>query len=114
VKYAHVTDPVRPSDDTIETITSPDLSLTPRAPDFFDESIATPNQIGLSFSPAHLLDREFRLEFFDRYLEWDRAQINGSDDRESPRSIVDLTVDPVPTSVTGMTITPVLRSLESV
>ena len=113
VKYSHLYDPARSTDPTL-TISALDPSLMPHAPDFFHESVASPGQIEVSFAPARSSDRDFRLEFFDRYLEWDRVKLSGSDDPATPRTIVDMTVSPEIISAWDISRSPVLRSLESV
>lgn len=76
VKYASRSDVPRPVDNDI-VIGSPDMTLLPRAPDFFHEIVASPGQIEVSIYPANPEDRNFRLEFFDKYLEFDRVSMAG-------------------------------------
>lgn len=74
VKYTSLV-PEKKSIDTTITTTSLDTALLPRAPDFFHEIIASPGQMEVSFSPSIPEETSFRLEFFDRYLEWDRVTL---------------------------------------
>ncbi len=114
VKYTHRSAPLRQTDLDIVTI-SADLTLLPRAPDFFHEQVASPGQIELSFAPAHSLDTNFRLEFFDKYLEWDAIKLSGNDDSLTPRTTIDMTVAPsLGDVIQPVMSSPVLRSLESV
>jgi hypothetical protein len=113
VKYAHRVDPSR-AKDTDVTISALDLSLMPRAPNFFHELVSSPGQIELSFAPAHPADGDFRLEFFDRYLEWDKRALSWNDDPNSPRTVVDMTVSEEPTATSDFSSSPVRRSLENV
>lgn len=76
VKYSHLQTPARPVDTSAPTILAPDLTLIPRSPDFFHETLASPGQMELTFSPANQADTSFRLEFFDKYLEWDRVMVS--------------------------------------
>ncbi len=90
--------------------------MLPEVPNYFSENIASPSQMYISFTKAHPLDTSFRLEFFHRYLEWDRVELAGSDFADTPRAVIDMTVTDDPTT---KTITPdytqslVTRSLES-
>ena len=114
VKYNTLASPNRPVDTTPPVISSPDLTLVPRAPDFFHESVASPGQMELSFAPANPADTSFRLEFFDKYLEWDRNQLAGNDDPNTPRVVIDLTTTSFPTLTENYSVTPVNRVLEDV
>jgi hypothetical protein len=76
VKYAHEKESSRPIDASTPSIVSPDLTLFPRAPDFFHELVTSPGQMEVSFAPAAKTDTSFRLEFFDKYLEWDRVALS--------------------------------------
>jgi hypothetical protein len=114
VKYSHTSEPDRPIDDTSPAIISADLSLSPRAPDFFHEIVASPGHMELSFVPADSSDRSFRLEFFDRYLEWDYTTLSGNDDPDTPRTVIDMTTSPVPTVASDFITSPIRRSLEDV
>ena len=114
MKYTHRTNPLRQTDTDITT-DSADLTLLPRAPDFFHEQVASPGQIEISFAPADSLDTDFRLEFFDKYLEWDTTKLSGNDDTLTPRTTIDMTVAPsLDGSLRPVMSSPVLRSLESV
>lgn len=114
VKYNTLVKPNRPVDPTPPSILPPDFTLVPRAPDFFHESVASPGQMELSFAPANPSDTSFRMEFFDKYLEWDRSQLAGNDDPGTPRVVVDMTTTSLPTVSGNISTTPVNRSLEDV
>ena len=114
MKYSHLQTPARPVDPTPPITSSPDSTLIPRSPDFFHESIASPGQMELSFAPANPSDTSFRLEFFDKYLEWDSVLLSGNDDRATPRTIVDMTVVPQTITTPSFSVSPVNRSLEDV
>lgn len=107
-------------DKTIDTdISFPDFDPTdmPQAPDFFHEVVASPGRIQASFAPADASHREFRLELFDRYLEWDRYHVNGrTPSEDTPRTTVDMFVEDASQIQKSETVsaTPVARVLESV
>lgn len=113
IKYTKRNSPNRPIDTGIST-NSLDITLRPLAQNYFSESVASPGQIELSFSPADSSALEFRLEFFDKYLEWDAVKISGNDNPATPRTIIDMTVSPTIENSTSMSTIPVLRSLQSV
>ena len=102
--------------DTSLSITDIDDEIIPEAPNFFDEVISRPGEITLNFSPAVSGDSEFRLEFFDRYMEWDLAHLRSEDAEDTPRTIVDLeAVNPVhDMDFDGITVHPLSHFLESV
>jgi hypothetical protein len=91
-----------------------DLNFIPKAPNYFHESVMSPGQIDISFTPESSTSDNFRLEFFDKYLEWDVVQMLGTDDSDTPRVIVDMTVQAPSRSSTGIIQLSVDRSLEEV
>lgn len=89
--------------------------MTPYTPNFFDEVVASPGQIEVSFSPADRKDTNFRLEFFDRYMQWDIVKMNQKENPDTPKTIVDLTTSSdVSTLSNGTEVLPVTRTLDSV
>jgi hypothetical protein len=68
----------------------------------------------VSFAPAEKSDTSFRLEFFDKYMEWDRVKLSGSDDVSTPRTVIDMTVEMIPQKDISYSSSDVSRSLESV
>lgn len=68
----------------------------------------------LSFAPANASDTSFRLEFFDKYLEWDKVLLSGNDDSATPRIVVDMTTTPQSITTPSFTVSSVNRSLENV
>jgi hypothetical protein len=107
--------PVRQKDTTL-IIWDLDPTQAPEAPNFFDGVVARPGQIDLDFSPARSEDRVFRLEFFDRYSEWELIDIDAHDEELVPRSVVDIMVDDESriTETDGIMIVPMERSLVTV
>ncbi len=68
----------------------------------------------LSFAPANASDTSFRLEFFDKYLEWDSVLLAGNDDIGTPRVVIDMTASALPQVSDEMSISPINRSLEDI
>lgn len=68
----------------------------------------------ISFAPANPNDSSFRLEFFDRYMQWDQVAIDGRDSGDTPRTVIDLTTTQEVVHQDGMEVTPVERYLRSV
>ena len=92
------------------------MGLLPETLNFFHENVSSPGEVYISFQKADPDDSSFRLEFFNRYLEWDRVGLNGSDFSDTPRSVIDLTQsdDTLSTTVTpDYSESPITRSLES-
>jgi hypothetical protein len=118
IKYSHSREFDRPRDDTSPQTEDIDMSLLPESPNFFSEQISTPWQISIDFSAADPADTTFRLEFYDRYLEWDKTRLRGEDSPDTPRVVVDLSTDDAlasrERSQGGISSRLVSRALESV
>lgn len=54
------------------------------------------------------------MDFFDRYMEWDRVAIDGKDNIDTPRTVIDMTTTQEVVPQDGMEVTPVERYLKSV
>lgn len=57
--------------DTRITINSIDLTMTPTAPDFFHENTPLSNIFSFSYDTTDDSDSMWRVEFYDKYMEWD-------------------------------------------
>jgi len=49
--------------------------LVPYVPDYFHENLSTPKDLNFSFVPSSQNETEWRVDFFDRYIEWDYLDI---------------------------------------
>jgi hypothetical protein len=89
---------------------------TPYIPDYFHEEISTPKNLNFSFTPSLTDETEWRMEFYDRYTEWDRVDIGTHRDATAPKGILDMSLieSPTPSPNTGILTTRVRRSLSSV
>lgn len=86
LKRTSLRDPTKIIDTEIQT---QDMSSDiPSAPDFFAEDVSLPNTLTFSYNPARPTEETWRVELYDRYLEWDRNHLG--DDTESPRDIIDI------------------------
>lgn len=114
-KQSHIAEPARQNDDTL-TILDLDPDMRPEAPNFFQELFASPSQIALEFTPAHQDKNNYRLEFFDRYAEWDLHQIGVHDEEEIPRTVVDILIEDTSkdTEANSIEVHPMERSLHAV
>ncbi len=85
-------------------------------PDYFHENLSTPKNLNFSFVPAYSDETSWRLEFYDRYTEWDHVDIGDHDPRISPKMTIDMFIKnpSVPIKDTSIISTSVSRSLESV
>ncbi len=110
VKYSHANEPAKIVDTSI-AIQDLDTTLLPNVPNFFLETVAAPGRLRLSFSPATHVDTSFRLEFFDRYIEWDHTAIGIHNESEQPRSIIDFVTNTTPIISDAVSVTPVTRAL---
>lgn len=115
LKSSHTKEPSRQKDTTL-TITDLDLTLSPEAPNFFHELIASPGQIQIDFSSARSTDTAYRLEFFDHYTEWDLTRIGIHDEISVARTTIDLFAEDTSRDSTseGVHVHPFSRFLDSV
>ncbi len=117
VKYSWLNVPNKIQDLTriISTITTNDP--IPFVPDYFHENTSTPKNLNFTFVPAYPNEREWRAEFYDRYIEWDHVDIGTHDPATAPKTTIDMfrqiPKTPIQTD-TGILSTPVPRSLLSV
>ena len=115
VKYNHTSHPekIRDTDRKVSDLRT--NTPTPFVPNYFNQVLSSPSELNITFQNALPGQKEWRLEFYDRYIEWDRTQIGVSPSPDTPKTIVDLFVeeDPSSTVATGVTILPVDRSLQS-
>lgn len=90
VKYNHTHTPNLIQEDSVEVQDLSHKSELPSAPNFFHESLNTPWNLSVTFSPASPTESSWRMEFFDRYIEWDAIAIGVHDEKITPKRIVDL------------------------
>ena len=90
--------------------------LVPYIPNYFHENISTPRNLNFSFAPASQDSSEWRVEFYDRYTEWDHVDLGDHDGQQSPKTTIDmfLPIASAPTSTNTLISTPAPRSLVSV
>ncbi len=98
------------------TITDLDRTQLPEAPNFFHELIANPGQIQIDFSRATSAETGYRLEFFDRYTQWDLTHIGAHDEASIPRTTINLITEDTTrdTFSDGIRVHPLSKSLESI
>ncbi len=92
VKYTHTNQPNKIQDFSIQVDTIGTADELPTAPDFFHENINTPGSLSVEFTPSSSDEKRWRMEFFDRYLEWDNVDTKTYSDALTPKSIIDLEV----------------------
>jgi FG-GAP-like repeat len=89
----------------------------PYVPDYFYEDISTPHNLNYSFVSSSQTETEWRVDFYDQYVEWDNIDIGSHDPRASSKTSIDMFLDTSPTplgSDTGILTHVVSRSLRSV
>jgi hypothetical protein len=62
----------------------------PTAPDFFHEGVSVPGTLSLSYNASTDVESVWRVDFYDRYIEWDMLDQGDHDEEETPRQIVEL------------------------
>lgn len=86
----------------------------PEVPNNFDQVLSTPSELNISFRNTVETEKEWRMEFYDKYLEWDKATINPDTYSSSPRTTADLLLKPeFPEFQNGIRSLPVQRYLDS-
>ncbi len=116
VKYGWSKIPNKIQDTAIKISDIASTDPLPYIPDYFHEEISTPKNLNFSFTPSLSDETEWRMEFYDRYTEWDRVDIGTHTDMTTPKGILDmfLSEPPVTSTNTGILTTRVRRSLTSV
>jgi hypothetical protein len=75
IKYNHTSTMNKILDTTLLTKSISPSDLPPYVPNYFHEDISTPTHLSYTFVPASRDEREWRMEFYDRYTEWDRVDV---------------------------------------
>ncbi len=117
VKYSWIKTPNKIIDNSVKISDISRDDFTPYVPDYFHEGISTPKSLNYSFAPASRRETEWRVEFYDRYTEWDHIDIGDHDPMSTPKTTIDMFLQ-TPTiadsSYTGIVTHPITRSLSSV
>lgn len=66
----------------------------PEVANNFDQTLSTPSELNMSFVNTVPNEKEWRLEFFDKYLEWDKIAIDNDLYNSLARTTVDLVLNP--------------------
>ena len=116
IKYGWSKTPNKIQDTTVKISDIGATDPIPYIPDYFHEEISTPKNLNFSFTPSLSDETEWRMEFYDRYTEWDRVDIGTHIDASAPKALLDmfLTEPPIISKNTGILVTRVRRSLTSV
>ena len=89
----------------------------PSAVNHFNQVLSSPSELNITFRNTIPDQREWRLEFYDRYMEWDREAIGTSTPTTAPKTVIDLfaeeTTPPVVSGTDVVHTTAVARSLQS-
>lgn len=86
IKNTHLNSPQKIIDTKITVKNIP--SEIPEVANNFVEIVSTPSEINASFKNTVSQEKEWRLEFFDKYLEWNKASV--SNNFSTPKITVDL------------------------
>ena len=90
VKNTHLKEPNKIIDTT--TRTENISQKLPEVPNNFVQVLSTPSELNVSFRNTLPDEREWRLEFLEKYTEWDRAAIDKNLEKSLPKTVVDLFV----------------------
>lgn len=110
VKNTHLTEPTKIFDKKITT--SENFSKNPEVANNFMQVLSTPSELNVSFQNTVPNETQWRMEFYDKYLEWDRMDIQPSEYNTIARTTVDLLLnDDFGEYQNGMRSLPVARYL---
>jgi hypothetical protein len=90
LKRTSTKEPTHTVDRTIRVIDVDAESTFPTAPDFFHEGVSVPGTFSLSYNASTDPEAVWRVDFYDRYLEWDMLDQDEHNEDETPRQIVEL------------------------
>ena len=90
VKYSHLKEPDKISDSNIKVTELGPNDLDPYVPNYFASDVSTTQNINFSFRPTDPAERQWRLDFYDRYIEWDEERAGNHKPEFSPMTTVDL------------------------
>lgn len=88
VKNTHLKEP-----NIIEDTKSVTMNIDSKFPETannFDQSLSTPSELNVTFQNTIPNDKEWRMEFYDNYLQWDKNAIDSGLYSATPRVTVDL------------------------
>lgn len=84
----------------------------PEVANNFRQLLSLPSEMNISFQNTVSNEKEWRMEFYDAYIEWDNISVNPK--RQTPKTIVDLFVhQKFENFENGIRKLPVARSLRS-
>lgn len=110
VKNTHLAEPTKIFDKKITT--SENFSKNPEVANNFMQVLSTPSELNVSFQNTVPNETQWRMEFYDKYLEWDRMDIQPSEYNTIARTTVDLLLnDDFGEYQNGMRSLPVARYL---
>jgi hypothetical protein len=117
VKYSWIKTPNKIIDNSIKISDVSKDDSYPYVPDYFHADVSTPKSLNYSFVPSSPIETEWRVDFYDRYTEWDHMDIGDHDPMNTPKTTIDMFLQ-IPTisnpAYPGIVIHPVTRSLISV
>ncbi len=111
--------PRKINDTTIKTKNISSTDPTPYVPDYFHENNSSPKNLNYSFVASSSGETEWRVEFYDRYIEWDKNGVESwyTPPIPTPKTTIDMftTIPTTPVaSHTGIVSQSVPRSLKHV
>lgn len=91
VKYSTLQEPQKVRENEIKVVRlDTGILPSPYVPNAFHEQVHILGRLSVTFSPARSTDREWRMEFYDRYTEDDSIDLGTHDASLAPKHIVDI------------------------
>ena len=87
MKKTHLQSPEKIID--LKTKTEKIAHKIPEVPNNFQQTLSTPSELNASFRNVVSGEKEWRMEFYDSYLEWDKTAMDRDIYNRNPRSVVD-------------------------
>lgn len=88
IKKTYLQNPPKIIDNAIKVQELP--KKLPEVVNNFGQVFSTPSELNISFENTIPNETEWRMEFYDKYLEWDYATLDNDVYNNSPRAIVDM------------------------
>lgn len=116
VKYSWLNVPKKIQDTTQKISSVSPNDFFPYVPDYFHENVSTPKELNFSFISTSQEEKEWRVDFFDQYIEWDYIDIWNHDPIISPKTTIDMFLSntSIPIEWTPISSNLIPRSLASV
>jgi hypothetical protein len=116
IKYSGMTHRSDKKDATIITEQISESDILPTSPNFFHEIASSPKSLNITFTPSNLDQKEWRLSFYDSYIERDMIPLGLHDSKSVPERVIDFYTEEQNDTISEniYEVSPLLRSIEQI